>query len=617
MVHLLSLIWEANMTSPLLSWSVDTKGHLTYISQSALDFFNKIPSETVGRPFEHLTGIPAENWNFDEKKGNLSCIISEGRTVWVKRLPIYDHQQIVGVRFVGSVDDKYTPVLHGSSRIFNLPMNVLLTALCSVIAVCLFGLLLAGNQVVSIASWMGLSVGGALFAYWHHMRSKIVLDLSSSKNRLRLWDLSKIPKSLRDNTLVKQYQRSHLFHLSSQLQNDNQLGLYKTFSKIVEDSSEALVVTDHNLNIIRCNRQFANIFGQSSEYFQGRVLSGLIPFTTVPFNPVSFEMEYDGRKYQTTVNPKIVDGGASYVCFVFDDVTDCRSDEIDLLNFLRDPELGFELRTENTFLEAVQYTMAQTHHTNRQFILKSFEQLDVQPKCLSDLKMKEEFIKTLQKIRGQMKDAAHLSKSLNEQKSLLSDFIPHQSNLLDALVSEVSSSNHKINNLKLKNHGIQDCGKSLEILLQDLSSKTQDQHKRIQDIQSCVNRNQQHLKDLQGEQDGLGLNITMSLENRLTHQNTSNSLLEISQSVDTIQENFNQWDVEATKLLAIITQASESSYFLLQTIGDNVQQINNLMENVESTYDVVDLMCQDQIVHCSIGEYINQGVENLETTLRE
>lgn len=617
MVDLLSLIWEANMISPILTWSVDAKGHLTYISQSTLTFFNKIPSQTIGHPIEHLTDGSVEGAKLDSATEKPSEIINNGRSVWVKRLPIYDHNKIIGARFVGCVDDMHTPMLHWSSRIFNLPMNILLPVLCCAMVACAFSLLFAVSAGALIAAFGGLTVGGVLLGYWNHLRSKLILDLSSSKNRMRLWDLSKLPKSLRDNRLVAQCYRSHLFNLTSHLKDDNQIQLHKTFSDIMEDSPEAVVLADCNLNIIRCNTQFANIFGQSSEYFEGRVLSSLIPFTTVPFNTVSFEMERDGRKYKTIATPKFLGEDACYVCFVFHDVTNLRSDENNILKFLHDPECRFELRNEDAFLEALQYSVAQAHQNTREFILKSFECLGIDVERSSDCKMKEDFLKTLQNICDRMKDAAHLSKSLHEQKSLLSDFIPHQSNLLDALVSEVSSSNQKINNLKLKNHGIQECGQNLESLLQDLSFKTQDQHKKIQDIQSCVNRNQQHLKDLQREQDGLGLNITMSLENRLAHQNTSNSLMEISQSVDIIQDNFNQWDVEATKLLAIITQASESSYSLLQTIGENVQQINNLIENVESTYDVVDLMCQDQIVHCSIGEYINQGVENLEATLRD
>ncbi len=599
------------MTAPILSWAVNTNGELTYVSPSALEFFNKTTSEIMGAQVEALTGV-SFNSSKIFKTGSTNININ-GRTIHVQSLPIYEGTKTVGSRMIGSLD-KVTVPSHWSNRIFNIPFLVWVGVFCSSVALCLVSMglhsvILAG---VSLAASL---LAGVSIARWHYIRNAVVTNLCAPKNRLLLQDISDLPASLRRNSLVKNSHQMHLLNMVNIVKLDEDLAFQKTFANVLENNISPWVVADHNLKIIRCNQAFSQLMGHHPNSLEGQAISSFIPFTTVPFTAVSFETVHNDRKYQITVDPNFLGEHISYVSLCFEDMTELRSDEQNLLQFACRSSMTVDLKNNSSFLDAMKYSLEKSHCENRNFIAQVFKCLKIENENKSTDGMKQDLLDIAHKIGEQMKEAMQLTQLLCAQKLLLKDFIPHQSDLLDNLISEVSQSNIHSSALKSKNSDIQKYGQQLAAILQSVIVTTQDQYHKIRCIQNTVSENKHRLDYLYGEQEMFALCIDMSLEDRLEQQNTSTALLEVSDSVKVIQNNFMAWDSEAQEFLRTIAEASKSSFDLLNIISDTTHHIEHLVGNIENAYGVVDIMCQDQIVHSCIGEYINQGVEDLETTL--
>lgn len=599
------------MTAPILSWDVDANGLLTYVSPSALEFFNKTTSETMGAKVETLTGA---SFNPSQMSPiGLLNVISNGQRIHVQCLPFYEGTKMVGARMIGS-SEKIGVASHWSNRILNVPFAVLAGALSVSILLCVVSMFLH-SAIFSGVSLAASLLVGSVAAQWNYIRSSVLKNLCAPKNRLCLQDLSGLPLSLRHNHLIKKSHQTHLLNMISVIRLREDLAFQKTFANILEDNCSPWVAADHNLTILRCNQSFAQMVGSNSTCLEGQSISAFIPFTTVPFTAIAFETVHNDRRYEITVDPKIFGENVSYIAFSFKDVTELRGDEQSLLQLVCSPNIEVDIHTNSAFVDAMKYSLEKVHSENRNFIAQVFHHLKIEHEHKSLDGMKQELLHVAHKMGEQMNEVMHLAQLLQSQKLLLKDFIPHQSNLLDNLISEVSNSNINSSALKLKNLDIQKYGQKLATILQSVVVSTQDQYHKIQGIHNTVSENKHRLDYLYGEQETSALCIDMKLEDRLVQQNTSMALLEVTESINIIQNNFMAWDNEAQEFLRTIAEASKSSFDLLSIIADTTHHIENLVENVESAYEVVDIMCQDQIVHSCIGEYINQGVDDLETTL--
>lgn len=601
------------MTAPLLSWSVDINGNLTYVSPSALEFFNKTPLETNGAKMNALIGVLV---NTDQiTKMGATTIISNGQKVHVQWLPLYEGLNLVGARMIGSLDKQHVS-LHGFNRIFKIPFAVWLGGIFGSVALGVASLFLH-SFILSGISLVTLVLGMSVVARWNYIRNCVVEQLAEPKNRLRLQDLSLLPGSVRHDLVVEKCHQTQLLNMIHLVKLQEEVAFQTNFSKILEDSASPLAVTDHHLTIIRCNHSFAQMMNSDPKLLEGQSISAFIPVTTVPFTSISFETEHKETKYKITVNPKFLGEAASYISFALEDVTLLRNDEQSLLNFVRSPDSAVDLKSDSIFLDALKYSLDKIHGEDRVFITQLFNCFNVKSENQMVEGMKQELLQAAHKIGNQLKEVGHLTELLQSQKLLLKDFIPHQSNLLDSLISEVSNSTTHSCALKEKNLNIQNYGKKLATTLQSVMKATEDQYHTIRCIQNTLRENKQRLDYLHSEQEISALCIDMSLEDRLSQHKTNVALLDVSNSVEAIQTNFIEWDCEAQEFLKNIAEASKSSLELLTIIADTTDHIDKMVENVERTYDVVDIMCQDQVVHSSIGEYINQGVEDLEATLSQ
>ena len=601
------------MTAPLLSWSVDLHGNLTYVSPSALEFFNKNPLEAHGVKMDALIGTSLNTQQIS--KMGATTIANNGQRVYVQWAPLYEGVNMIGARMIASLDKEAAP-LHRFNRIFSIPYAGWLGTVFASVILCLASMF----SHSFILSGVGLSMfvlSGFAVGRWNYIRNSVIEHLCAPKNRLRLQDLSLLPGNLRHDMTVKKCHQTHLLNMMQLTKLQEDVAFQTTFSNILEDNSSPWVVTDHHLTIIRCNQSFAQIMESSPKFLEGQSISGFIPVTTVPFTSISFETEHKDRKYNITVDPKFLEEEACYVSFSLKDVTELRDDEQSLLNFAVSPDNPVNLKCDSTFLDALKYSLEKIHYDNRNFITQVVHCLNMTNETQTVEGMKQELLHAVQKTANQLKEVGHLTELLHSQKLLLKDFIPHQANLLDNLISEVSNSNTHSGALKLKNLDIQKYGEQLATILQSAMAATESQHHNIRCIQNTLMENKHRLDYLHGEHETAALCIDMSLEDRLIQHKTTAALLDVSNSVADIQHNFIQWECEAQEFLKNIEEASKSSLELLTVIADAAHHIEKVVENVESTYDVVDIMCQDQIVHSCIGEYINQGVEDLEATLSQ
>lgn len=597
------------MTS-LLSWSVDTNGQLTYVSQSALNFFRKIPSAVLGQHSDVLLGQRLDIGVQTEI--SLKTLAHNGRQIFIQSLRVYEDKKMVGVRFIASFDTPLKPSVHFFDKIFNISSWALALS-CAVLSLgCVVSIALGYLVAPLIAAAALVSLAGR----WNHLRSRVAHEICAVKNHSCLHDLTAIPKSVRSNALVSSCHRTQLFSLSAYLRNQDALQASNVFSESARHNRSPIVITDGQLNIVQSNPAFSELFDNTAQYFEGRPLCEFVPLTTIPFNSVVFEASRNGRTFSVCVNPVFADNEVVHVSFEFTDVTVLRQDEQSLLSLMANPETQISLQEHSVFLDNVKHIVHTNHTENIEFIRKAFMALNCDSEHNTHAELKKDLLVQLRKIGQQIVDLQHLSQNLNTHKSLLGDFIPHQSNLLDALLEEISRSNQTSSLLEGKSSEIQKFSVGLHNLLKALSVKSHEQKIKIDAIQKDITSNTEHLNALRLECENPVLNVELSLEERLHQQQTASSLSDVSGMAQNIQSNFVQWDQETNEFLKLINQAAVSSYNMLQAVSDNSAQIKNLIKNVENTYEVVDVMCQDQIVHSSIGEYINHEVNSIQATLK-
>ena len=607
------LVLEAGMTS-LLSWSVDADGQLTHVSQPALDFFNQIPSQVLGR---HVDVFLGQRLDFTAPQTDipLQSMDHNGCRVYIQALRVYEDNTRVGTRFVASTQEPLKISSGLFSGIFNLPSWVLLVTLVGLSVACGTAMAL-GQVIVQIAAIVGCGVMGGCVWKWNRLRSDVVDQLCAVKNRLVLHNLTLLPQSIRCNPLVSSCHRTQMFTLTSSLRDQEALRISNVFAESVYNTSSPTVVTDGQLNILQSNRAFCELFEHTAQHFERRSLSDVIPLTTIPFTSVVFEATRKGRVFSVTVDPYFVNDNVSYVSFTFTDVTVMRRDEHSILSVIANPEISISLEEHNVFFDNLEHLARINAAQQADFVRNCLAAVNCTTEHTTLKNMQEDLIVQLKRMDQQMSDIHHLSKNLETHKSLLGDFIPHQSNLLDALLEEIAKSNSTSSLLKDKSHEIEKFSDGLHCMLKQLALKSHEQKLKMEAIQNDICINTEHLNTLRLDCDNPVLSVELTLEERLYQQQTGNSLMDASGMAQAIHSNFIQWDQETNEFLKMITEAAASSYDMLQSVTDNSQQIKHLIQNVENTYEVVDVMCQDQIVHSSIGEYITHEVDSIQATLK-
>ena len=606
-------VLDAGMTS-LLSWSVDANGQLTHVSQSALDFFEQIPSQVLGQHMDVLVGQHLDTVN-TQTHIPLQSISHNGRRIHLQALRFYEGNVLAGTRFVASEQDPLKMTSGRFGALFNLPVWVLMLTLAG-LGVGSATALAVGHSFVPFLGAIGFALMGGSIWKWSLLRSQVVDQLCAVKNRLFLHDLNSLPKSIRCNALVSSCHRTQLFTLSSHLRDQDALRVSSVFSTRVVNMASPVVVTDGQLNILHSNPAFCALFDNTAQHFERRSLSDLVPLTTIPFTSVVFEATQNGRTFSVTVDPHFVNDEVSYVSFEFADVTVVRCDEQSILSLIANPESSVSLQEHSVFLNNIEHLVRINTATQIDFIRKCFDVFNCTTEHLTLKNMQEDLLSQLKRVNQQMSDIHHLSQNLETHKSLLGDFIPHQSNLLDALLEEIAKSNNTSSLLKEKSNEIQQFSDGLHNLLEQLTLKSQEQKIKMAAIQKDISISTEHLNALRLECDTPVLSMELTFEERLTQQQTAASLSDASGMAHAIQSNFVQWDEETNEFLKLINEAAVSSYNMLQSVMDNSRQIKNLIQNVENTYEVVDVMCQDQIVHSSIGEYITHEVNSIQATLK-
>lgn len=597
------------MPSSILSWAVDTNGHLTYVSQSALDFFEKCPSDVLGRTsnalFIHDIDTPVDCVATSKMHHN-------GSKLNIQAVRVYENGQQTGVRFVAADQSLSRFTIAPFDGFLHLHPKILIAMLVGMILSSVGAIVLGG--AFALMGVAGLMAIGTAVWRWSSIRAKVVQNLSSVKMRLHLHDVAALPRILSEDRLIRSCHATQIFNFSSHLREEDTLRSASLFSHVMDDHISPMVVTDHDFKILRCNQAFADLFSNDSGYFEGRSLSSVVPITTIPFNAVSLDAIHNERQYNISVAPRFLHGEVLYVSFVFEDVNCLRKNEDILLKGVSSSDC-ISLTEPTPFLEALKQNLELEHTKNHKFISQAFSLLGAQCESNNYNQMQEELLNCLKKISLQVSEAKHLSNNLNSQKSLLEEFIPHQSNLLDALVEEVSNSTKSSSLLTVTSNEINECSQSLCTLLGDLVQKSQAQQLKLQAVQTDIGATTHHLQVLQMDYENPVSHITMDLETCLARQQTGNSLCDVSEAAHSIQNSFVQWDHDTQEFLNLINEAAHSSRTMLDFIIQNSSHIKKLVQNVENTYDVVDVMCQDQIVHSSISECINHGVNSLQQTL--
>ena len=597
------------MTSPNISWSTDRDGVVTHMTQSGLSFFETIRSAVIGQSISHL--LPDETKHHIVFKGEAYSghFYRHGAKVFVQAIPVYDNGQVVGARFVAS--PTAPKMLHRTfwDGFCRLPLRGLY-ALSLLLTV---GMVAAAYQG-GVSGAFGASVGAVALCYgvgrWNALKSRLLEDMASARRNGRVFCLPSLPLSYRQSRSVTVAHRNCVFDLATTLQTEDDLGRSHSFERVIEKRDCPTAVTDSNFHIVRCNQAFASLFENSMAYFEGRPLSGLIPLSSVPLAEVSYDVEAKGRLFEMTISPELQENGVDYVCFTWMDVTQLRADQQGVLQTVTNLLPSNNVEGSQPFVDAVARAGAMARSRVEHFLNACAGHLQI--KISGGIENSApEISKALEDLMREKFSRDELINNLLPQKNLLNDFIAHQSDLLETAVTDMEQSNIQVRSLlnHHQNYGL--AGATVKESLEQLVDAVHSNLHVFSLLQERFTEAHQQLEDLVGEQ------LIAPMANEIggatlleNHKGwIASSLLEnmnsLRSTVDSVKEH-------SGHMLEKVRVIHDKSVVLVQS-GEECQATAVLLNRcVGDAKQVVEVMCKDQIVHSSIGEYISKGLNDLQ-----